>query len=342
MRSAFHPARALLLCAFAACSSGHHNLDRHHWRLVRRNELEQWVPTSSTDAFINNAGEAQILSSGGTAQSLTLGLNSGDSGTVSVDGTNGGSLTVPPECDDYFPGDISVGYQGTGTLIITNGGTVSSGFGYIGRLVSLSAASNGSVTVSGANSTWTIGNPCGANSRLFVSGTGTSAGGTGLLTVTNGGTVVVNNHGNSFSVKVGASGTLTGNGTIINNANGSASRFTAVQGTLAPSGALTIVSDLGMITTTTTVCHVTPQAADNVQVLSGVASGIAQLDGRLSVTITGTFTPGTQYTLLHADGGLDPNHNRFQSVSINYPPVPTYTPVITYDANNVYLYLMPN
>ena len=68
--------------------------------------------------------------------------------------------------------------------------------------------------------------------------------------------------------------------------------------------------------------------------------GGAFLSGRLAVTMTGTFTPGTTYTLLTADGGL--HNTTFLSVSITYPPVPTYTPTITYDANHVYLYLTPN
>ena len=55
--------------------------------------------------------------------------------------------------------------------------------------------------------------------------------------------------------------------------------------------------------------------------------------------MTGTFTPGTTYTLLHADGGLT---NTFSSVSIRYPTNQCFTPVVTYDANNVYLYLQAN
>ena len=41
-------------------------------------------PDSSTGAYINNAGTAQINRSGAVAKSLTLGLNLGDSGTVSI------------------------------------------------------------------------------------------------------------------------------------------------------------------------------------------------------------------------------------------------------------------
>jgi hypothetical protein len=73
------------------------------------------VPDCSLDAYINNAGNATINSSGGTALSLTLGLNAGDSGKVEVDGTNGGTLVVQV-CGNGLLGDIYVGYQGTGKL----------------------------------------------------------------------------------------------------------------------------------------------------------------------------------------------------------------------------------
>jgi hypothetical protein len=82
-------------------------------------------------------------------------------------------------------------------------------------------------------------------------------------------------------------------------------------------------------------CNVVPASADNVDV-----SAVASLNGRLSVTMTGTFTPGTQFTLLHAGGGIAPN-TTFSSISINYPTGQCFTPVIIYGANNVYLYLQP-
>ena len=136
---------------------------------------------------INNGGKAQITSSGATALSLTLGYNATNSGTVSVDGTNGGtcrSLARPPL-------DIYVGYQGTGTLTITNGGLVNSGSGYIAASTSSSAASNGSVTVAGSGSTWQIGDLNTLHSVLFVGGNENGDGGTALLSITNGGTVTV-------------------------------------------------------------------------------------------------------------------------------------------------------
>ena len=81
-------------------------------------------------------------------------------------------------------------------------------------------------------------------------------------------------------------------------------------------------------------CTVTPTSCDNVNV-----SGVAMLDGRFIVNMTGTFTPGTRFTLLYAAGGL--GTTRFSSQSIQYPTGQGFTPKITYDANNVYLCLVP-
>jgi hypothetical protein len=55
--------------------------------------------------------------------------------------------------------------------------------------------------------------------------------------------------------------------------------------------------------------------------------------------MTGTFTPGTRFTLLHAAGGL--GTTQFSSQSIQYPTGQGFTPKITYDANDVYLCLVP-
>ena len=297
------------------------------------------VPTSSLDAYINNSGKAGINNPNAIAQSLTLGLNAGDSGTVLVSGPYG-SLSIPQNCPNNIPGAIYVGYRDTGTLNITGGGTVSCGEGYIAAVADQLITSNGTVTVSGTGSTWTISSSCGV-AWLFIGGhfedNNPVPGGTALLTVNDGGTVIVSNPAVTAPVRVFASGTLTGNGTIVTT--GSVQPETTVAGTLAPSWTLSIYGNLFLFGGATTLCNVTPQNSGSVDVS---VSGTATLDGRLSVIMTGTFTPGTQFTLLHADSGLDPNHNRFASVSITYPPVPTYTPVITYDAHNVYLYLRPN
>jgi T5SS/PEP-CTERM-associated repeat protein len=53
--------------------------------------------------------------------------------------------------------NVTVGNTGTGTLTIANGGTVSSPFGLASVIGSL-AGSQGTVTVTGAGSTWTQSN----------------------------------------------------------------------------------------------------------------------------------------------------------------------------------------
>lgn len=271
------------------------------------------VPDCSTNAQIND-GTAQInAKTVASACTLTLGFNTADSGSVSVDDAN---LTT---CKS-----LSVGYQGTGMLTVTDAGTVTTDQdASIASLAGDVWVSNGSATVDGVGSAWTI------SGEADVGGTTSGAGGTGLLTVTNSG------HVTAASVKVWNSGTLTGNGTVTTTSG------TTIYGTLQPSGGrLTIGGDLGFVGTSPLMeTNVVPSSADNVS-----ASGVASLAGKISVTMTGsTFTAGTTYTLLHADGGFDPNHRQFPFSSIKGGSGDCFTPVITYDTNNnnVNLYLSP-
>ncbi len=305
------------------------------------------VPTSSTDAFINT-GKARIDSAGANARTVTIGANQGDSGGLIVDGTNGGSLTVSVGCGgntsdpQYIGLGIYVGYGGSGEMSILNGGTVSSGYGYIALLASdgTHKASNGAVVVDGSGSSWTL-SGC-PDARLFVGGNNTeqNAGGTALLSVTSGGAVNVTNHTQALvSLSVGSSGTLTGNGTITLIGDTYNSRLAVVNGTLAPSGNLALLGHLALVPKTTAAFSVTPQTSDMVDVKTvGGNGGTALLDGRASVVMTGTFTPSvTRYTLLSTDNGLT---NRFGSVSIKYPTDQHFTPQISYDTNHVYLDLV--
>jgi hypothetical protein len=124
-------------------------------------------------------------------------------------------------------------------------------------------------------------------------------------------------------------GVSPGNGTVTTTSG------TTIDGTLAPTGQLTINGALTFSGTIATMeCHVVPASADNVNL-----SGVASLAGKISVTMTGTtFTAGTTYTLLHAAGTVS---GRFPFVSIKPGTGDCFTPVITYDAHNVYLYLEP-
>jgi T5SS/PEP-CTERM-associated repeat protein len=100
-------------------------------------------PDPSTDALINNGGTAQIILDFGqaVAQSLTLGLNPDQWGTVEVSAPHGG-LTVGQA--------IFVGYRGKGNLVITDGDSVMSASASIASLTNeLLPSSQGSATLNG-------------------------------------------------------------------------------------------------------------------------------------------------------------------------------------------------
>jgi N-acetylneuraminic acid mutarotase len=99
--------------------------------------------------------------------------------------------------------------------------------------------------------------------------------------------------------------------------------------TLAPKGTLQISGHLEMVPLASMICNVTPTSCDNVKV-----SGVAILDGRLVVNMTGTFARSSRRTLLDAHGG---RMGIFSLVKINYPTDQGFKARITYDANHVYL-----
>lgn len=280
---------------------------------------ENWdngEPDSTTDAQINNGGTAQITLDAGMAAalSLTLGLNAG----------NFGAVEVSPAFGDLDVGEaIFVGKGGTGTLTITQG-TVNSASASIASLAGGLWVSSGSATVDGGSSHWII------SGEADVGGTATAAGGAGLLTVTNSGTVTAAN------VHVWDSGTLTGNGTV------STTNGTTVDGTLSPKGGGTTLSIGGNVQLNlgaTTQCNVTPQDPSTTPQVS--VSGQVSLRGRLSVTMAGDFSSApTRFTLLYANS-VDLSHITFNSQSITYPTGHCWHPVITYDytGGHVHVYL---
>jgi T5SS/PEP-CTERM-associated repeat protein len=268
------------------------------------------VPTVGDTAEIDNGGTANINSAGAVACNLILGFNAADTGYVSV---NGGGLTVGSE--------VEVGAHGQGTLTITNGATITAGLLTIAALQNVSGSpSMGTVSVDGSTFT--------ASGRCDVGGDDGTLGGIALLSIMNSGTV------SAANVHVYNSGTLSGNNSTVSTTNG-----TTIDGTIEPSsGRLTISSgNLTFTSTALMLSKVTPTSADNVY----VSPGAATLSGKLSVSMSGTFTPGMTYTLLHADGGL--GHTTFSSVSITYPTCQCFTPKIQYDYtnNNVNLVLNP-
>ena len=113
-------------------------------------------------------GSGTFTQNGGVhavAGMLRIANSSGSSGNFNLSGA--GTLSVGS--------NMYVGYDGTGTLNITNGGQVNCSAGY--SLIGFHSGSTGTVTVDGTGSTWIT-----TNLRVGIWGTGT-------LNITNGGRV---------------------------------------------------------------------------------------------------------------------------------------------------------
>jgi hypothetical protein len=326
--------------------------DDGHWFVC-----ENWdngCPDVCKDAYVNNGGHVHIQGRVASARSLTIGSGPNDKGIVSVEA--GGQLRLPQDNERFIVlhphrGSIYVGYLGEGILNINNGGTVVSDIGYIATPVGTSLnepealKSKGSVTLGGANSTWSISNiDFEAATGLLIGGTSSgSDAGVGSLALKDGATVRVDSLDPStqYSFVVGISGTLTGSGTVVTRVAG-APHQVSVFGTLAPTGTLTIDGTLSLQNSATTISNVTEHAADRVNIVNNMF-----LRGRLvALMLDGPYTAGAQFTLLHSDGA---RFNRFRSESIVYQGSrPPFTAVINYGPDggggpsDVFLYLKPH
>lgn len=134
--------------------------------------------SSNSSFLIGNSGSGTLLvaaggsvSSGRKAVDSSVGHNAGAIGVVSVDG--GGSIW-------NSQGALFVGNSGSGTLSITNGGTVSNTSAHIGN----SPGSAGTVDVGDVGSTWNN------NGAVFVGDSGS-----GTLSISHGGRVITTSGG---------------------------------------------------------------------------------------------------------------------------------------------------
>lgn len=174
LASSFHTALA------AITASGNVTPDPSTWKI----STEGFVGLTSNGTLTINAGSS--LSGG-----AHIGYNAGVTGVVTVDG---GSTW-----NNYW---VNVGDFGNGTLKVTNGGVVYSGYyenynsdAYIGRY----SGSQGTVLVDGVGSMWT--NTSGI--AMF----------NGTLTITNGGTV---NSSGDNPIDMGSVVTVNGSGSTWN------------------------------------------------------------------------------------------------------------------------------
>jgi hypothetical protein len=293
-------------------------------------------PNPLVDAFINNGGQAQILTGSvpATADSLTLGDQQGDSGGVVID-TDPAILDIG---SSSCRGDFYIGNQGSGSVSITTGGRLRNRYAYIAA----GPKSYGNVTVKGVGthtqSQWNIfgdaGNGCPGAGLFIGAADSNGAGGTALVNVEYPAIITVLSYVDAPSVTVGKSGTLTGNGRLEVLGYTPLSQTAKVFGTLAPTGTLAIEGNVLLDpNTSNTSFHVTPQAADSLQVKVNdtQGGGLATLGGRVTVIITGTFTPPVSFTLLHAVAGR--SGTKFGSQSIMFKAPPCVSPAISYHDN---------
>ena len=154
--------------------------------------------TTSTWAYIGKTGVGSVTvddDSDLLSGYSRIGDNSGSNGAVTVSGA--GSTWINSS-------DLTVAGSGHGTLDITDGGTVSNTYGYIGKMLG-----TGVVTVSGAGAEWT------STRGVYVGDFGD-----GTLEITNGGLVFSNTSGYlGFSSGSTGSAMVSGGGSIWNNSS---------------------------------------------------------------------------------------------------------------------------
>ncbi len=252
------------------------------------------VPTPSDNAYIDNAGTAQVqtagaqalslytgangsgtldISNGGTVSNLSsyVGFSAGSSGAVTVDGT-GSSWT------SLF--SLDVGYAGSGTLALTNGGTVKVAAGGGSVMLAGGAGSSGTLNignggaagilnaarVTGGSGTATL-NFNHTNSAYYFTNDGTSSGAAIIIS----GSTTVNQNGSGTTI-------LTGNNDYFGDTNINA-------GTLLVNGSIT----------------------SNTFVNSGGTLGGSGSLGNVTVNSGGTLSPGNSPGILTVNGNLTLN-----------------------------------
>lgn len=161
---------------------------------------------------ISNGGV--VKTTGISAGTVLIGNQAGSSGTVNVGGGSGTSV-LESAAPVGYPGNFYVGYDGTGTLNVTAGGSVT---GFQGMTLGVGAGSAGTLTVDGGVVDVMPGN-------LDV-----GKAGRGTLIVKNGGTV--ESRSGSVSGSGNSSATVTGMGSAWNLEAGGLRVGTGKDGTL--------------------------------------------------------------------------------------------------------------
>ncbi|MBV9630392.1 MAG: autotransporter domain-containing protein [Xanthobacteraceae bacterium] len=262
-------------------------------------------------SFVTVTGAGSTLNA---SHALVVGDFAGNfPGTLTI--ANGATVNSPGFTGIGFGSTLNLGTGGLAGSIITaaidNRGTIAANFT---DTLTLSAAISDIGSISKAGS-----------GTLILSGISSYTG----ATTVNGGTLsVTGDISSSSGVTVNSGAMLNGTGIVssvtVNNG-----------GTLAPGlspSQITINGNLGMASAAIYLIQISPTAASRANV-----SGSANIGGAVDVVAgPGNYLPGAKYTILTTAGG--PVTGTFSGVSI--VGAPNVRPVLSYDANDVYLNLV--
>jgi fibronectin-binding autotransporter adhesin len=290
-----------------------------------------WEVPSETVArntiVVGQSGIGSLLVENGGAASglrttMSIGKSAGGVGAVTVSGS-GSSLSI-----SGGNSELNVGEAGTGSFTVENGATAST----TGVSIGLSGGSNGTATLRGAGSTWTV--FATASPFEFVvgkSGTGSLAVSNGAVLSTNVDTYIGDNAGSNGTVSISGIGSTwtngarlfvgdAGNGSLTIAAGAVVSNTTATIGNSSGSTGIVTVTGNGSRWTSSgnVVVSQTSSAPATLVVNAGatvVASSASGLTigsaGKLAgdggviqgkVTNNGTVSPGNSAGLLTIDG----------------------------------------
>ena len=232
-------------------------------------------------ALVGEAGNGTLaISNGGAFTTNTGGLAFNDVGENS--GTTG-TVTIAGAGSTWNYTELVLGDQGTGTLTVSNGGTLNEA-GCAPVDLGNNTTGNGTVTVTGAGSQWA--DACAGPGNLLYVG----ASGTGAINATAGGVV----HGGQ--TVLGEFGGAVGSLTV----NGAGSKFlSANQMTVGEGGTGTLLIQAGGLVTDTGAIvggvnsSVTVDGAGSTWTQSGIASISSGATTTITISNGGTITSTT-------------------------------------------------
>jgi autotransporter-associated beta strand protein len=284
-----------------------------------------------------NGGTLQYLSSFDMARPTVLIGNYTQNATVDTNGHSGtwaGPVSGPGNLVKEGLGTLTLlnGATHTGGTII-NAGTLQLGDGGTTGSLQGDVLNNATLAVNRSDLLVLNGQISGAG-VFEQNGTGVTAltaanSYTGATTVNEGGLIVTGSIASSSSLTVNPGAFAGGTGTLPS---------TIVGGALSPGlsiGTIQISGNLSFVGAGNYIVEVSPTTADRTNV-----TGSANLAGTLTLVPTGgTYTPGRQYVLLNADGGVN---GTFATGDLTGLFGNAVVVSVSYDPNNVFLNFAPN